>query len=270
MEFTQLSTGQVFNEPIELIKRRGRTFEISDFAVALGGYGYKFVHSNKGMIGKYWLINLDNEVYNAYAVDTGGYLVYGKYGQRHNISVLPVFKYNELSELPLEKTNKTEDGFIELEYGEYPKQAVLKSEQALLEQLYFTNNLEETNQIYTVPYLNKNNLKEPELIKYNIYKYNDEKYIRLIVNTGLKITDTKLSNGIIYKTGDIVWIKVEQIKWIIDAKAKLMISEMMLFSGIPFSKGKYNGNFDESYIKYFFDNYVEKELNQSKNKILIK
>lgn len=59
------------------------------------------------------------------------------------------------------------------------------------------------------------------------YIYNKERYVRALVKE-----DFLCPKGN-YNKGDYVWIKVEPIKWIYDRKKKLLVSEKILYGGIP-------------------------------------
>ena len=74
-----------------------------------------------------------------------------------------------------------------------------------------------------------------------------------------------LSNGEKYKRGDYVWVEVQPIKWLIDEKSDIALSERILFAGVQFKNGimfekNYNGDFRTTDIKLFMDKYFSKDI----------
>ena len=74
-----------------------------------------------------------------------------------------------------------------------------------------------------------------------------------------------LSNGESYKNGDIVWVEVQPVKWLVDEKSHIMITEKIIFAGVQFNKDNnyYTEDFDKTNIKAFMDRYLSKEITQS-------
>lgn len=94
------------------------------------------------------------------------------------------------------------------------------------------------------------------------YEYNKERYTRIRANSDFGGDKFTLSNGEQYVDGDYVWVKIEPITWIRHPNDNVFISERAFISGIRFYKerGRYDGNFNNTDIKWFLDNYLYKEL----------
>ena len=109
------------------------------------------------------------------------------------------------------------------------------------------------------------------------YEYNGKNYVRVKANSDfadefeLFGEDDKfqLSNGESYKDGDIVWVEVQPVKWLVDEEAHIMITEKIIFAGVQFNKENnyYTEDFDKTNIKTFMDRYFAKDLEQYKNTI---
>lgn len=67
-----------------------------------------------------------------------------------------------------------------------------------------------------------------------------------------------------YEAGSPVWIMVEPIDWIIfrsKNNRKYLLSKNILFAGIPFdTKETYDGDFENTFIKKFMDEYFSKDI----------
>mgnify|MGYP002513975070 CR=1 FL=1 len=64
-----------------------------------------------------------------------------------------------------------------------------------------------------------------------------------------------------YDLGDICWIKVEPIKWLVDERANIALSKKIIFSGVQFKNRRdYKGDFDRTDIKQFMDKHFSKDI----------
>ena len=60
------------------------------------------------------------------------------------------------------------------------------------------------------------------------------------------------------------WVAIEPITWLVDEKANIALSKKILFAGVQFSNNRiYDGNFEESDIMRFMDNFFIKEIEPS-------
>lgn len=70
-----------------------------------------------------------------------------------------------------------------------------------------------------------------------------------------------LSDGRTIQDGDVYWINVEPIKWMIDERTNIALSKKLIFSGVQFNRRcNYKGDFDRTDIKEFMDKYFSREI----------
>lgn len=147
-----------------------------------------------------------------------------------------------------------EDGVVEVEYGHYPQSAASKEMQEQLEQAYKEEKCKKTGNTYTT---NANALSSDDNSfspqKNEEYEFDGKKYIRLECKEDCFHT---FSNGERYKEGDVVWIEVEPIKWLVDTETQKMITEKVIFTGLQYKD-----------MEKFIDEYFSKELLQGREKI---
>ena len=130
---------------------------------------------------------------------------------------------------------RAEDGILEVEYGYYPQTAVAKDMQEILETKYNGKYLYTTGNTYTIKKKGRPNGCFFEVESLEEYEYNGKRYIK--VKPPWKDHNT--------------WFKVEPVKWLVDDKAKLMLAEKIIFTGVPYDIAKSTDvrNFDEALIK---------------------
>lgn len=241
---------------------------ITDFGILTSGFVSSFFHvSNEDSLesrcGDYWYIR-DN---NNRRVTDGDGLSCNYYDSRCRGGIRPIISYSEIKDKCKEKTRITDD-IMQVEYGEYPQQIASKSLQIELEELYQKKELKKTNKTYT---MNNSSSDEDYLRTTDIYEYeyNQKKYTRVIPNLYFmyKYDGVLLSNGKIYTNIKPVWIEVQPIKWLVNEKQNIAISEKILFAGIQFHETRnYEGSFEKSDIKQFLDFYFSKDIIPSKTK----
>ena len=158
------------------------------------------------------------------------------------------------------------NGTEEVTYGEYPQYAPASYMQKTLDNLYITRRIQKIRENYTfdsTPYNEYSKGFHP--ITYDVYQYNDKKYIRVKMNSYFDGNAVQLSNGEKYKDGDYVWIEISPVVWLVDHKTKTLVSKRGLLSGIRFhtDKRKYNGDFKTTEMKEYLDKYMSRDLFQS-------
>ena len=157
------------------------------------------------------------------------------------------------------------NGCEEVEYGEYPQDAVPFRIQMKLEK-EFAKGMNKTGRSYTFDkeYL-ENGDGDFSPVTYDEYEYQGKKYIRAKVYAYSSDTiRLQLSNCCNYKHGDYVWIEVSPVKWLIDEETKTLISKRGLVSGIRMCDKNTNyEDFNNSDVKKYLDNYMIKDLFQS-------
>ena len=73
-----------------------------------------------------------------------------------------------------------------------------------------------------------------------------------------------LSNGEQYRSGDNVWVEVQPVKWLVDEKSRMMITEKWIFAGVQFNKENHTRDFDRTDIKTFMDTYWSRDWVQER------
>ena len=271
-DFTFLTNEQVwgFNR-IDVISKRGAEAAISDFSILLGGlvsnYHIDSDRSLKGRTGNYW--TKSNSEYDcACKVCTDGSIDYNYVFERIE-GARPALPLSSIGSIPTngESGKKARDGVLEVEYGYYPQQAVPRDMQERLEQAYRSSSISKTWNSYTtdsVAWDDYNTAFQPQT--HQEYEYNGKRYVRIEANSFfLKGGPFTLSNGEQYRNGDSVWVEVEPVKWLVDEREKMMITEKIIFAGVQFNNERnYTGNFDRTDIKTFMDRYLSRELVQSR------
>ena len=269
-DFTFLTEEQCFgNDKLDVLKKRGTRAAITDFSILLGGFDYDDVNGDtslEGRTGYYWTTadTVDDGVMTVDYYGNGSHrLVCSRY-----VGARPALPFSSIGSIPTngESGKKARDGVLEVEYGYYPQQAVPRDMQERLEQAYRRGNISKTRNTYTtdsVAWDDYNTAFQPQT--HQEYEYNGKRYVRVEVNSFFEGGPFILSNGEQYRNGDNVWVEVEPVKWLVDEREKIMITEKIIFAGVQFNKEmNYTGNFDRTDIKTFMDRYLSRDLVQSR------
>jgi len=272
-ELTFLETDQIYgNRELEIFRRRGTKAAITDFAILLGGAvstsHYVIGHNSLDKrTGYYWTKTSDGD-FDAHIVRLNGDGGFNSVPDRSN-GARVVLTIPDVSSIPSNGVfRKANDGILEIEYGYYPRSAVSKEMQHLLEQLFESNMLNKTGNTYTTDSWEYDSDEKFLSQSHTEYKFDEKKYIRVKAN--LYHSPVTLSNGEKYSFDDYVWLEVQPVKWLVDEKEKIMITEELIFAGVQFNnKSNYKSNFENTDIKLFMDRYLSKELFQSSNIINI-
>ena len=208
-EITLLTKEQVYRDnKIEVIEKFGVKCAVTDFAIVLGAYVNDDHHvfydnSLKGRIGWHYLSSSDG---------TGDVCIVGINGNEAWIyadertggvrPVIPFFPISTISSNGVKGSN----GFLEVEYGEYPQYVVSTFMEEELNHAYNLGLLKTTGKLYTTDSTRCSNNSSPfEAIEHEEYEYNGKKYIRIQdINGNGEI----LSNDKRYAIGDYIWIEV--------------------------------------------------------------
>ena len=271
-DFTFLTEEQIFgSNQIDVIKKRGTKAAISDFSVLLGGwvsdYHVDSDSSLKGRTGYYWTKSDDGDN-DARVVNVRGDRAYRTVDFRTG-GARPALPFSSLSNIPTngESGKRARDGVLEVEYGYYPQKAVSRDMQERLERAYRRGNISKTGNSYTtdsVAYDDYDTAFQPQT--HQEYEYNGKRYVRVEANSYYDGNNFTLSNGEQYRDGDNVWVEVEPVKWLVDERARMMITENLIFAGVQFNKERNykTRNFDRTDIKTFMDRYLSRDLVQSR------
>ena len=279
IEVGLLNDSEVVNEEINAIKKYGKVCALTDFAILLGANVSKLspiIENNvKYKLTNYLTSNLFKTPSNLYvwAVTDSGGLNFNKLSKR-DLSIRPVVKLSSI-----QNNNDIqffyEDGMEKALYGEYPSYVVENNLSDILENNFRNNTLSKTRKKYTT---DSNHISsETSFIprEFIEYEYNGEKFIRFVVDNNYK--NDKLSNGKVYSKGEVVWIKVEPINWLVDREKDILISKRALLSGIPFLPvddnreiNKYELSFLKEYMdKYFINDIVPSNVEEYREEITI-
>ena len=275
-DFTFLTEEQCFgDEQLDVLKKRGTKSAITDFSVLLGGYIDDDYHidsdsSLEGRTGYYWTKSDDgdNDARVVYVHGDSYYLSV----RRRDGGARPALPFSSISKIPTngESGKRARDGILEVEYGYYPQKAVSRDMQDRLERVFKSGRMTKTRNTYTtdsVAYDQYDTTFQPQT--HQEYEYNGKRYVRVEANSYYDGEEFTLSNGEEYKDGDNVWVEVQPVKWLVDEKSKMMITEKLIFAGVQFNKERnyHTRDFGKTDIKTFMDRYLARDLVQSRGTI---
>ena len=277
-ELTLLSAEQINDKEnqLEVIKKYGAQSAATDLCILTGcylqddiGYNIPEDRSLKGRTSWYWTKTDDNDN-DVLAVSGEGTLnQVHRYGR--NMAIRPVIHSPEIFDVlfPTSKQgyNKTE----EVEFGEYPQYAADKQTQKELENKYQKETLKTTGRSYTFDSARTCEQQKGFIpVTYNEYEHKGAKYIRVLANgtSDYKLIEGELSNGVTFKNGQYIWLKVSPVVWLADDITKTLVSKRGLVAGIRFldSSIEYKGNFEETELKEYLDKYMSKDMFQGLSK----
>ena len=261
-EFTLLSDEQTFgSQQIDVIDKMGGMCAISDFAIILGAYVSDDYHvdgdrSLKGRTGWWYLSSFDGDG-DVRAVNVAGARKRTHAGKRTG-AIRPALPYSNISDISPNGVRGRE-GFLEVEYGEYPQYVVDTSLARTLESNFSAGRIKKTGKTYTTDSRKWNENSSPfRAQEHEEYEYNGKRYIRTkYINT----SSYKLSNGKTYNEGNTVWLEVSPLKWIVDERARLLVSKTCIASGLRFcNDGQYRDNFKSTEMYQYLNTYFAKDM----------
>lgn len=161
-----------------------------------------------------------NKIYFFNFVDNCGSILSPSGIDSSSLGIRPVFSIRDIEDLELSIDRQVPDFNYYLLYGYYPQEFCSNSIDDVLNTLY---KIKDSTELIKTG--NSYNGDEE-------YIYNKERYVRALVKENLLCPKGN------YNKGDYVWIKVKPIKWIYDRKKKLLVSEKILYGGIPLDEKK--------------------------------
>ena len=276
--FTFLTEEQYFgSDKLDILEKRGTKAAITDFSILLGAYVSDNNHidndsSLEGRTGYYWTKSDDGDN-DARVVSVIGIrncsLVDGRNG-----GARPALPFSSISNIPTngESGKRARDGILEVEYGYYPQKAASKDMQERLERAYRSGSISKTRNSYTTDSRKYDAYGEKFLAKqHEEYEYNGKRYVRVEANSDFGGNRFTLSNGEQYRDGDNVWVEVSPVKWLVDEREKVMLTDKLIFSGVQFNHTRdyHTKDFDKTDIKTFMDRYLARDLEQSRGTITL-
>ena len=271
-DFTFLTEEQYFgDDKLDILERRGTKAAITDFSILLGAYVSDYHIDNdsslEGRTGYYWTKSDDGDN-DARVVDADGHSSFNNVDHRPG-GARPALPFSSISSIPTngESGKRAKDGVLEVEYGYYPQKAVSRDMQERLERAYRSGNISKTRNSYTTDSRRYNAYNEKFVPKqHEEYEYNGKRYVRVEANSDFGSNTFTLSNGENYRDGDNVWVEVSPVKWLVDERAKVMITDKLIFSGVQFNhtRNYHTRDFDRTDIKTFMDRYLSRDLVQSR------
>lgn len=269
LDMTVLKEEQVWgNNRLNIFKTIDPRCAVTDVAILRGAWISTSSHidsdsSLAGRTGYCWLQNSDGDG-DARVVDDNGNKSIRLCDSRYSCvrAALPYSSFQLITSNFVRGT----DGLLRAEYGLYPQMAVDDTMQNVLENAYNVNSLTSIGKCCTFDARKYNEYDKSFLAEeIEAYEYNGEKYARIRANSYYDGNSFTLSNNKSYKDGDYVWTKVEPITWVKHPDDDWVISEKAIISGIRFyeKRGKYDGDFSKTDLKWYLDNHLSKDIEQS-------
>ena len=285
--FTLLSKNQVWGrKKLDILKKRGIKASTTDFSKILGALIFKETTDSSDYnvnaekrTSTYWTRTRSKE---------NGRFVYtvGKNASKDlvnvsslEVSIRPAIVIPETAEIPTngDKPKRAKDGVLEVEYGYYPQNVASNLKQRILTNLYKTGQLIYTGNYYSTLKTGHNTMNG---FNYNIvnnseYEYEGKRYVKIKANSNYYYRTGQartLSNGESYgeNRDEYIWIEVEPVKWLVDEKERIMTTDKLVCSGIPFENYRDRGavhieDFEKTFIKKFMDEHLSKEMFQQRS-----
>ena len=244
---------------LEIFRKMSTKAALTDFAIETGAFITEsyikndFARENRA--GYYFTNTLDeyDDVYIAGNEEDDEYV---EPTTIRNTGVRIILPYGNLFEISMDELQMNEYGVPFIEYGRHIQSAADRFEQKRLEYMYENKSLNKTGNIYTIDSVSISNEDEsftPELLEE--YELDGKRYVRVKANPNFVGDYFELSNGQKYRDGDYIWNEVEPVKWLVDKKNRLIITEKLLISGIQYD-----------YLEEYIDKYFAKELLQDYDK----
>jgi len=278
-KLTFLTQEQCFeSDKLDILEKRGTKAAITDFSILLGGWvdrdsDYWHIDSDsslEGRTGYYWTRSDDGDN-DARAVDVDGSRHPNDVDER-NGGARPALPFSSISNIPTNGVSgcRASDGILEVEYGYYPQKAVSRDMQQKLERAFQRRSLSRTGKKYTTDSRKYDEYDEEFSPKqHEEFQLDGKRYVRVEANSCFDGGEFKLSNGESYRDGEPVWVEVAPVKWLVDERAKMMLTDKLIFAGVQFkhTRDYHTEDFDRTDIKTFMDKYLSKELEQSRGTI---
>ena len=257
-KFTFLTKEQCFGlQKLDILKKRGTRAAITDFSVLLGGTIYAYCVGDDytcldKRTGCYWTKSkYSND--GVVSVDCdGSEMVHDIENER--VGARPVLQFSSINSIPTngKKPKRASDGVLEVEYGYYPQQTASIGMQKELDRAYKMGGIKETKNTITLDICG-NRLENYSPYELKEYEYKGKRYVR-VESFASGWRNEPFSNGQTYNRKDAVWVEVSPVKWLVDEKNCMMVSEKILFAGVEYDYkvdykfNNHGSNFDKTNI----------------------
>jgi hypothetical protein len=269
-----LDVKKSFTEELDVLKIYGNRATVTDFAILLGAWVTSLRVGDTDRLedrtSYYWTLSSDKDG------DVFGVMCDGIRSRVHvderDCAIRPTLLFSSDDDI-IRNTKLTEEGYLEVEYGSYPQQAVGKVMADELEDLYRNNKLKTTGMSYTTDSQKYDKYAYSFTKQKHIeYEYDGKRYVRVKANLRIDEGEVVLANGESCANGDFVWVEVQPIKWLVDNRSKTMISKKGIVSGIKFDRerGKWKGDFKKTVMHEYLQTYLLNEMNLEKENKLEK
>jgi len=265
-DFTFLTEEQIFGKKqLDILKKYDTKCAITDFSILLGGYVlYCYTsggNSSKDRTGRWWTKSSDGYYNDPRVVDKVGDRDWNIANGR-DVGARPALPYSSISGVASNGV-RGRNGILEVEYGEYPQDIVSEDFARTLERAYSNRTLNLTGKSYTTDSVSYQDTATPFQARTHIeYEYNGRKYIRFVGDSNC--SGKILTDGRTIQNGDVYWVEVEPIKWMIDERKNIALSKKIIFSGVQFHEDRnYKGDFNRTDIKEFMDRHFSKDITPS-------
>ncbi len=250
IEFDILESSDVYGDNrLKSFVKYGTRCSLTDFAILTEGYVFQFNHTKEGTELKdrtccWW--TKTTYLGDVFAVDGNGYRTVEKV-TTNCFALRPVTSFKKIA-TKMKNIRKNKFGIEIGEYGMYPNSVVDLKYSKKLEKLYKSNGLNATGKIY-----------KTDDRKFVEYKHHGNRFIR--IEQEKDYYAKKLNNGAEIKKGNIFWLNVEPIEWIIDRDSDKVFPLRGIVSNVKFDNMlHYYGDFKKSNIKKFLDEKFSKEI----------
>lgn len=256
MNATFLTEDQIWgNSALDVIKQYGTTVGVTDLGIALGALMGSYKTSDGLRAGAVWSASATG----AYAVRVVSF--YGTRYWRNTNGRDPAAR----PALPPSETSVIRHGAAgaRTQFGEYPQDIADDATARRLDAEYKSGRLAKTGKNYTFDGAKNNDYDNSFIpVDYPEYIMNGRRFIRVVACP--YDDDSVLSNGKTLQHGDICWIEVKPITWLVD-RSGWWVSHRALFAGVKFDDDtSYNGNFNRTAMKKYLDKYFVPQMTQSR------
>ena len=241
-ELSLLSLRQL--DKLAIFKKNSSMAVATDMAYVCGYIG----RSNSGAC---WFYTIDSRDGHA-VLRSHGSSYADKYTEDDGYAIRPTLKLSStLFEQISSQISMGESGVREVNYGEYPQQAVTPYMQELMERELSRGTLRETDAYYVLA----------DDLRCKVYEYFGKRYIRVLS----KSTTLTLSSGFLCLFNKPVWVEISPVSWLVDDDTQILVAKKGLLSGVLFDNKDYRGDFESTMMKKYLDTHMLRDLFQPYN-----